>query len=132
VEDGVRAIGVVTVGAVVACAAAGCIRWNAQSRTVSGEEFLRVPEQYRFDEDQPGGAGHPPALPRPKGYRFYEDQPGGAGWCYGGADSKYHYLEHWGWVAASWPEYLHSIRAPKSELRDWCPPKRGTFVVPAQ
>lgn len=109
-EDGVRAIGVVTVGAVVACAAAGCIRWNAQSRTVSGEEFLRVPEQYRFDEDQPGGAG----------------------WCYGGADSKYHYLEHWGWVAASWPEYLHSIRAPKSELRDWCPPKRGTFVVPAQ
>ncbi len=95
----------------------GCIRWNEASRTVSGAEFLALPERYtHYDGPNPLGTNRPH-------------------WAYGGEDSRYYYAEHWGFrgeSGASWVEYESSIRAPKSEMPEWRPPERGAWLVPTR
>jgi hypothetical protein len=88
----------------------GCAgpRWNGESRTVSGEEFLRT---YGSSESL-------------KPIRLVEY------WRYGGSDDNFHYLEHWGGVTLTVPEYEYSIRARKAELVGWNGPLSAADTTP--
>lgn len=78
-------------------------RWNSQSRTVTREEFL--------------SAANAQAVESPR-IRVWHP------WRYGGADRSFYYYEYWmDFSTTGSPTYMHSIRAPREELKGWTPPR---------